>query len=96
MEPINHTATSKRSQKAQAPFQLQASPTPCGNDKMPKGHSQFRQAVMDHQANGLKKCRARLSWDSIVLVDEKTDKSAAVRWFFFAFPQGYLGPVTEL
>lgn len=96
MKPKNHSAISERNQKAQAPSQSPASPTPCDNDNLPKGHSQFRQAVKDHQANGLKKCRARLNWDSIVLVDEKTDKSAAVRWFFFAFPQGYLGPATEL
>lgn len=55
MKPKNHSAISERNLKAQAPSQLPASPTPCDNDNMPKGHSQFRQAVKDHQANGLKK-----------------------------------------
>lgn len=96
MKPTNHSSISEKNQRAQESSHLQALPTPCDNDNMPKGHLSFPKRVSDHRANESKKRRARVNLDSIVLVDEKTDKSALVRWFFFSFPEHLLTPTTEL
>lgn len=78
---------SEKNQKVQEPFRLQDATKRRCNDSMLTRHLLLQKTTLDSLEEESKKCRGRMKRVEVELVDEKTDKSAVARWFFFSVPE---------